>query len=241
MYAYDNGSMVGTGERASAVLRFPRAIVKADRRQIPSGYGARNGPNWAVIGTIAALHVLGLVALVKMDIVSISKPKNAPLVVDLIAEPPAPPPETKRRPKQETRVQPRIITPAPIVQTVAPPPIITTTAVAPPRPIPVAQPAPPPPASVAASNLDDSVIDGKPPKYPLESLRKKEQGTVMLRLTIGTNGSVSSISVAKSSGFDRLDDAALRAVRLWRWRPMVRDGQALEVMGVMAIPFVMKG
>jgi protein TonB len=241
MYAFNNGSMVGSGEATEVVVRFPRSFVKASRQPVPSGYGARRGPNWIVIGAIAALHILALIALVKMDVINIVKPKNAPLVVTLVAEPPAPPPESKPQPEQKTKVQPTIVTPAPIVQTVAPTPIITTTAVAPPRPVPVAPPAAPAPAPVAATNLDDTVIDGKPPKYPMESLRKKEQGTVMLRLTIGTNGSVSSISVAKSSGFYRLDDAALRAVRQWRWRPMLRDGQAVEVAGVMAIPFVMKG
>jgi protein TonB len=45
--------------------------------------------------------------------------------------------------------------------------------------------------------------------------------------------------IARSSGFERLDNAALRAVRAWRWRPMMRAGQAVAVTGDMPIPFTL--
>jgi protein TonB len=95
------------------------------------------------------------------------------------------------------------------------------------------------PAPARAVDLDENRISGNPPKYPIESLRKKEQGTVLLHLTVGADGSVTDIVIARSSGFERLDNAALRAVRAWRWRPMMRAGQAVAVTGDMPIPFTL--
>jgi protein TonB len=85
------------------------------------------------------------------------------------------------------------------------------------------------------------MIAGKPPRYPVESRRKREQGTVLLALTLAPDGSVDTIAVARSSGFSRLDNAALDAVRRWRWKPMVQQGQPVRVKGVVEIPFVLQG
>lgn len=229
MYAYDSGSMVGSGEAALTLSPPPAAAMSGSF----GGYGTASRPNWVMIGAIAALHLLAITAIIKLDVLHVARAAREPLVITLLAEPPAPPPASKAIPKPETQIQPTIAAPAPIIQTVTPPPVVVTTPIAPPRPVIMAPPAPAPaPAPVSVTNLDDSVIDGKPPKYPIESLRKKEQGTVTLRLTIGTNGYVSDISIAKSSGFERLDTAALRAVKLWRWKPISR-----EVTGLMPIPF----
>jgi protein TonB len=52
-----------------------------------------------------------------------------------------------------------------------------------------------------------------------------EEGTVTLGLLVGTDGRVVEISIANSSGFARLDKAALDAVRKWRWTPMMRGAK----------------
>nr|WP_246427285.1 energy transducer TonB [Sphingopyxis panaciterrulae] len=85
------------------------------------------------------------------------------------------------------------------------------------------------------------MLSGAPPRYPRESRRHREEGTVVLALTLDVDGSVASISVAQSSGFQRLDEAALRAVRKWRWAPTMRSGQAVKVKGLVEIPFVLRG
>ena len=41
-------------------------------------------------------------------------------------------------------------------------------------------------------------------------------------------------------GFPRLDNAARDAVRGWRWKPVMRDGQAFRVKGVVEIPFILR-
>ena len=64
-----------------------------------------------------------------------------------------------------------------------------------------------------------------PPVYPLDAARRGEQGTVTLRLTIGTDGGVLTAEVAKSSGSPRLDRAALARIETWHFKPAMRDGK----------------
>jgi TonB family protein len=54
------------------------------------------------------------------------------------------------------------------------------------------------------------------PAYPLESRRERHTGNVLLKATIGEEGSVANVQVLKSSGHNDLDEVALKAVRLWR-------------------------
>ena len=83
------------------------------------------------------------------------------------------------------------------------------------------------------------MIEAVPPRYPYESRRLKEQGTVVLDVLLGPDGRVERIAVRTSSGHARLDKAALDAVRRWRWSPMLRDGQAVAVRGLVEIPFTL--
>jgi len=56
-----------------------------------------------------------------------------------------------------------------------------------------------------------------------------EQGTVMVRFTIQPDGSVSDPAVVKSCGFPMLDEAALTAVKAWRYNPALQDGKPVPV------------
>lgn len=231
----DRNAEVGSETLFLADIRDSAASVLGQPR---IAYGAGSNPNWGAILTIVLVHLVAFYALVKFDVIHIAaKPKV--LVVDLIAEPPVPPAEKpKPEPVVVEKVQPLVVTPAPIVQTLAPPPPIKVT-MTPPPPRPVAVAAPPT-GPVTVGNLDETLLDGRPPRYPMESRRKKEQGTVVLRLLIGTDGRVHDISIAQSSGFERLDQAALQAIRGWRWRPTVRDGEPVEVRGLYSMPFALQ-
>jgi protein TonB len=129
-----------------------------------------------------------------------------------------------------------------VVQTLAAPPPPVFVAPVPPPPqavVAVAPPAAPAPNTVTATDLSSTRVAGKTPRYPIESRRKHEQGVVTLSLTLATDGSVARIAVAQSSGFARLDKAALEAVRGWRWLPMLRAGQPVMVRALLEIPFVL--
>ena len=58
------------------------------------------------------------------------------------------------------------------------------------------------------------ILSRTPPEYPLFSRRRKEEGVVHLLLTI-RSGCTADVEVSTSSGFSRLDEAAVHAAKLW--------------------------
>ncbi len=65
--------------------------------------------------------------------------------------------------------------------------------------------------------------------YPIMSLRFREQGTVKVRFLIKNNGSVSNVEVKSSSGYPRLDNAAVDTVRTWSFTPATEDGKPVDI------------
>lgn len=65
-----------------------------------------------------------------------------------------------------------------------------------------------------------------PPIYPRHSIERDEEGVVLVRAFVDPSGAPQRVVVHKGSGFPLLDEAALEAVRRWRFEPMVRDGRA---------------
>ncbi len=58
-----------------------------------------------------------------------------------------------------------------------------------------------------------------------------------MRFVIGMSGSVESVTLARSSGFTRLDDAAIEALRESTCQPYVENGSAIRVSVVQAFMF----
>lgn len=79
------------------------------------------------------------------------------------------------------------------------------------------------------------------PAYPSLSRRFEEEGTVVLRVELDETGRVSVVAVQRSSGFVRLDEAALGAVRTWRCTPAQRDGQPVRATALQPFKFVLQG
>jgi protein TonB len=76
------------------------------------------------------------------------------------------------------------------------------------------------------------------PTYPASSRRLGEHGTVELQLYILADGRVADARIGRSSGFPRLDAAALEeALRSWRLLPMRENGVAVAGWGSIAITF----
>jgi protein TonB len=214
----------------------------------PARYGSAARPNLPIILAILVAHGL-LLALILQVRNEVQRRQEAKLTVVNLT--PSPPPPASDAPPPPA--QPQVAAPPPLVQTpvTAAPQVQTTPSpatfappaiVAPPSAAPAAAPpvTPAPPAIVQASDLGAQMLSGKPPRYPFESRRKREQGTVALALVLDLDGSVESISIAQSSGFARLDDAARDAVKGWRWKPTLRGGQPVRVRGTVEIPFVLK-
>ena len=79
------------------------------------------------------------------------------------------------------------------------------------------------------------------PTYPLLSRRLGESGTVLLRVELNADGDVTDTQVQGSSGYARLDNAALNAVRSWRCTPASRQGQAVRATALQPFHFVIQG
>lgn len=63
------------------------------------------------------------------------------------------------------------------------------------------------------------------PKYPAASQRLGEEGRVVLLVFINPDGSVGEVQIKTSSGFPRLDQAAVQWARSQRWVPALKNGQ----------------
>lgn len=72
---------------------------------------------------------------------------------------------------------------------------------------------------------DADFLNNPPPVYPRMSKRLGEQGVVIIRAFIGVSGHAEKAEIYKSSGYERLDQAALDAVIHWRYVPGKRLGR----------------
>ena len=168
-------------------------------------------------------------------------PEFAPRVMEVSislspSQQPAPPKPQPTPPQARAQPQPsRTPNPAPVAKapapvvlpasasstdaaTVAPP-----TESAPPSPAPAPEPAPIVPPSFSAAYLENP-----PPTYPPVSRKLGEVGRVLLRVRVSIDGRAEAVELATSSGSDRLDKAALDAVRRWRFVPARQAGVPVE-------------
>jgi TonB family protein len=74
------------------------------------------------------------------------------------------------------------------------------------------------------------------PAYPLELMRRNVQGTVTLYAIIRSDGSVGEVRVLQGVD-DRLDAYAKAALTHWRFEPATKNGNAVDLEAVVAIPF----
>jgi protein TonB len=126
--------------------------------------------------------------------------------------------------------------PAPKPPPPAPPPPPTAPVVTTPSPAAIQLPAAPsvatpvtPPAPAAPAVRTSAVIQAgatcAKPDYPSASRRLEEEGTVTLKFLIGVDGRVMQAEVEKTSGFQRLDEAARTALSRCQFKPGTVDGK----------------
>jgi protein TonB len=107
---------------------------------------------------------------------------------------------------------------------------------------------PPPPPVVAAPK------QGTPPRqdpkhplkigeewYPDASKRANEEGRCVVTVTVAADGRITNESLQSSSGFQRLDDACLKAVHGLRMLPATEDGKPVEKTVALPIAWKLTG
>jgi protein TonB len=202
---------------------------------------------------VALLVVIGLhVALLALMLhyqPNLSASQADVLLVSMITLPQplsveAPPEPPKPRPKPVVRKVERITPPAPIEAPSeaaislppAPPPAPEAEVVA---SAPPALPAPP--APIALPRFDADYLQNPAPAYPSLARRMGEQGKVLLRVVVRPDGIPDSVVLRQSSGSQRLDDAALEAVRKWRFVPARRGSTPVTAAVIVPIVFSLEG
>ncbi len=162
--------------------------------------------------------------------------------------PPRPQPEPPRPRPAPLRVPapaPQPVPPLPVTEAAPQAPIEVAAPAAPdPLPVPAASAssappseAPPAPPVIVLPSSSAAYLNNPPPAYPPVSVRLNEQGTVHLRAYIGTDGKASRVTVVRSSGFPRLDQAAVETVHRWRFVPGTRNGLPEPMWAEMPIAF----
>jgi TonB family protein len=73
--------------------------------------------------------------------------------------------------------------------------------------------------------------------YPPESRLFGEEGTTKLRVLVDTQGLPKTIELAESSGFSRLDKAAIDAVKQWRFSPATKSGSPTTAWVIVPVRF----
>lgn len=93
-------------------------------------------------------------------------------------------------------------------------------------------PALPPPltsSEVVTAMTKENAISTPQPDYPLAARQNRIQGSGIFRLVLTKDGRVDSIQVIKSTGSKLLDDAAEKALRLWRFKPGVMQDVRIPI------------
>lgn len=219
-----------------------------------------NTPPLAAAATIL-LHAALLAAVVSSLAVDPEpKTESVPLKVQLIAPAPTPSPVVQPAPPQPAalpappkkeraaRKPQAALGPTPSAKTAVPvsapetssdsKPQIPAAAPAPPS---TTQAAPPPAAPVAPARTSASEASyastNRVPPYPRLSASNGEEGTVILRVLVTTEGIAGAVEIRSSSGYPLLDESARKTVQTWRFRPATVDGKPVAEWYQVPIPF----
>ncbi|MDR4515149.1 energy transducer TonB [Nitrosomonas sp.] len=148
-------------------------------------------------------------------------------------------PESKPEIKRLATKAPQLPEPAPVVQP-DPEPVVEQEVF----PEPVAK-VPPRQMETGPVTLSSELSVSCPkltaPTYPAISRRMGEEGKLVLRVELDENGHIDEAQVVDSSGYARLDNAALEAVKNWQCRPSMRNGQPVRAIALQPFNFVLQG
>ncbi|SDY18495.1 protein TonB [Allochromatium warmingii] len=147
---------------------------------------------------------------------------------------PKPKSQAKLKSKSKSKPKPQVKAKPPKLKHISPPPRRAS------RPIPAKptnrESANATPQVAANAPRTTGTPDGSPvaylsnpaPDYPDAAQRLRLEGTVSLRVLVNANGQASQVLVANSSGVSSLDQAAVRTVRRWRFKPAHQNGRPIS-------------
>ena len=233
--------VAATPVAAAAASRPPLRAAEPTARTYAELSRAPRSRQWLLVG-IAVLHLLGFWGLSQVQNLRRAVARNAPVVVRLIA-----PAEPVRPPPPAQVALPEFKAPA---TTLVEPPLIAVAAAPAPAPVVAALPPPPPVQQAPVQSVAVAVVPVAPaptpsikqvpasavrylkePRMtvPLMSKRLRESGIVHVRVVVDVRGQPREITLARSSGYARLDEQALQDMRSARFVPYTENGQPVEM------------
>jgi TonB family protein len=87
---------------------------------------------------------------------------------------------------------------------------------------------------------DDMVVKSVTPEYPSKAQRRQIEGYVDLHFTTNEAGEVVDVSVAKAEPADMFEEAATRALKKWKFKPLMIDGEASSQRLALRMRFAMQ-
>ncbi|MDT0574727.1 energy transducer TonB [Croceicoccus sp. F390] len=250
-------------ESVQAHAPAPQAIRPAKPDDRPrghqsSGYKA-SGAGLRSLVLVAAIHAAAIAGLLGMTVAGSPDNLPAPLAAFDITLPPTPSPAPAPPPPEPAKAAPPPA--APVVTHVAAPPrnVVapqpgpalaprmaspSTNAVGSDRAVAAPQasaPVPVTPVPVSAPDFAAAQLGNAGPRYPYLSRKAREEGVVLLRVLVTPQGRAARLEVETSSGFDRLDKAALDTVRKWRFLAARQGDKPVEAWVLVPVTFALNG
>jgi len=226
---------------------FPTPEIPRPRR---SAFAEGRSGRVAGIAGAIAFHLVVIALLLQHEPVRRTLKAATPIIVSLVADEQKPPPPKPQLPKVMARHTPAPVEPVlPLPPAVAPSTVQSespvTLATAAPEPPPAAEPVDAvvaiAPAPMTPPRFDAEYLRNPAPVYPALSRRTREQGRVMLRVLVSTDGIAEKVELKASSGSARLDQSALDTVRQWKFVPARQGDRTIAAWVVVPISFTLDG
>ena len=174
----------------------------------------------------------------------IAPPSPEPELVPII-EPPKPEPKPIVKPKKVVeKIRPIEKPVERLVEATTEPP--TEVEVSKPEAAPVltAEPAKAPPKTepIVEDKFEEprfgvSYLNNPAPDYPALSRRLGEEGRVLMKVLVSADGAAETVQIEKTSGTERLDNAAMAAVKRWRFIPAKKNNVPLSAYVLVPMKF----
>ncbi len=206
---------------------------------------------WYTIPLSILTHTIGLGALIVVPLLATDILPTPQSVMAFVAAPPPPPPPANAPPPPpvEVNVNPQAAPiEAPREIKPEPPPVMRTVVggistglpQAATGPVNIAPPPPPPPPAPVRVGGDvkaPTKIKDVPVVYPTVAKSAKVQGIVIIEAVISKTGSVENMKVLR--GNPLLDQAALEAVRQWKYSVPTLNGTPVDVIMTVTVNFTL--
>ena len=233
---------------------LPQGVLAARRRDFSAG----------TLVVVVAAHVLTIAVLLYQSSsqpVEMPQAEPAAMMVSLVSNPAPEEVEIIPEPERIPEPKPVIRKPEPVQKVVEPEPVPqpveqVPTAVA--APAAAAEPTAAPVSRPVVAQQEPLVVEevkevieppkfgaaylhNPAPKYPSLSRRIGEEGRVLLRVLVAASGAAESVEIETGSGSSRLDQAAVDAVKKWRFIPAKRDKEPISAFVIVPIQFTLNG